>query len=74
VGDEVEALNGLIMEMATEKTAQYPKLVAFVDMYAECVAAGGDRLFEDGLHPNAKGHFVIAETFYQAIMANKFVP
>lgn len=73
LGLRVVETNQLIEEMAREEAAQYPSMVAFADVYAACINAGGGRLFEDGVHPNERGDEVIAEAFYRAIATNHFL-
>ena len=55
VGSGLEAVYEFIAETATDAGLH------LVDLRAAFKAAGGDRLFADPLHPNARGHRVAAE-------------
>lgn len=69
IGHELAvAVNDLIR--ADCKAGRLPKNFVLVDLYGKCPLAEEGVFFKDKLHPNWKGHMLMAEAFFDAIRSS----
>ncbi|MBQ2624835.1 MAG: SGNH/GDSL hydrolase family protein [Kiritimatiellae bacterium] len=69
IGHELAvAVNDLIR--ADCKAGRLPKNFVLVDLYEKCPLAEEGVFFKDKLHPNWKGHMLMAEAFFDAIRSS----
>ncbi len=73
IGHELAvAVNDLIR--ADCKAGRLPKNFVLVDLYEKCPLAEEGVFFKDKLHPNWKGHMLMAEAFFDAIRSSPAMP
>jgi lysophospholipase L1-like esterase len=72
LNDDVKAYNGYIQYTLVPKYQNLGRRVGYVDQYANFINPNGTikaALLPDGVHPNQAGYELMAESWFNAILA-----